>query len=294
MEFGLDKCAKASFVRGKLQKTSSINLDIDTAIRDLDPEEAYKYLGVNQGDGINHTSMKEKIRNEYYRRIRLVLKTELNSKNCIEAINTLAVPVVQYSFNIINWNLADLNWLDTKARELLTSNKMHHPKADVDRLYLPRSSGGRRIIELETSYETTTIGMQKYLTVSNDWMIQLIRQHEKNKKLQSIVKEARRFKREFELENENAVKEDIPATKQAKHLKQCEKICATKQLSESWSQKPLHGNYLFRCQQVDVDQTATHQWLRSSGIKAEADGFILAAQVQSLLTRNYQANILRN
>ena len=292
MEFGLDKCAKASFVRGKLQKTSSINLDIDTAIRDLDPEEAYKYLGVNQGDGINHTSMKEKIRNEYYRRIRLVLKTELNSKNCIEAINTLAVPVVQYSFNIINWNLADLNRLDTKARELLTSNKMHHPKADVDRLYLPRSSGGRGIIELETSYETTTIGMQKYLTVSNDWMIQLIRQHEKNKKLQSIVKEARRFKREFELEN--AVKEDIPATKQAKHLKQCEKICATKQLSESWSQKPLHRNDLFRCQQVDVDQTATHQWLRSSGIKAEADGFILAAQVQSLLTRNYQANILRN
>ena len=29
-EFGLDKCAKASFVRGKLQKTSSFNLDIDT------------------------------------------------------------------------------------------------------------------------------------------------------------------------------------------------------------------------------------------------------------------------
>ena len=37
MEFGLDKCAKVSFFRGKLQKTSSINLDIDTAIRDLDP-----------------------------------------------------------------------------------------------------------------------------------------------------------------------------------------------------------------------------------------------------------------
>ena len=171
MEFGLDKCAKASFARGKLQKTSSINLDIDTAIRDLDPEETYKYLGVNEGDGINHASMKEKIRKEYYRRIRLVLKTELNSKNRIEAINTLAVPVVQYGFNIINWNLADLNRLDTKTRKLLTSNNMHHPEADVDRLYLLRSSGGRGIIELETSYKTTTIGMQKHLTVSNDWII---------------------------------------------------------------------------------------------------------------------------
>ena len=112
--------------------------------------------------------MKEKIRKEYYRRVRLVLKTELNSKNRIEAINALAIPVVQYSFNIINWNLAELNRLDTKFRKLLTSNKMHHPKVDVARLYLPRSSRGRRIIELETSYKTTTIGMQKYLTVSND------------------------------------------------------------------------------------------------------------------------------
>ena len=212
MEFGLDKCAKASFVRGKLQKTSSINLDIDTAIRDLDPQETYRYLGVNEGDGIKHASTKEKIRKEYYQRIRLVLKTELNSKNRIEAINTLAVPVVQYSFNIINWTLADLNRLDTKTCKLLTSNKMHHPKADVDRLYLPRSSGGRAMIELETSYKTTTIGMQKYLTVSNDWMIQLVHQHEDNKKLHSIVKEARRFKREFGLENENTVNEDLPAT----------------------------------------------------------------------------------
>ena len=143
MEFGLDKCAKASFVRGKLQKTLSINLDIDTAIRDLDPEETCKYLGVKEGDGINHASVKEKIRKEYYRRIRLVLKTELNSKNCIETINTLAAPVVQYSFNIINWHLADFNQLDTKTHKLLTSNKIHHPKADIDRLYLPRSSGGR-------------------------------------------------------------------------------------------------------------------------------------------------------
>ena len=171
MEFGLDKCAKAFFVRGKPQKTSSINLDINTTIRDLDPEETYKYLGGNEGDGINHASVKEKIRKEYYRRIRLVLKTEMNSKNRIEAINTLAVPVVQYSFNIINWNLADLNRLDTKTRKLLTSNKMHHPKADIDHMYLTRSSGGRGMIQLETSYKTTTIGMQKYLTVSNDWMV---------------------------------------------------------------------------------------------------------------------------
>ena len=54
MEFGLDQCAKASFVRGRISKRSSIVLDTDTTIKELDPEASYKYLGVNEGDGINH------------------------------------------------------------------------------------------------------------------------------------------------------------------------------------------------------------------------------------------------
>ena len=39
--FGLDKCAKATFIRGKLKSTSSILLYIDTKIKELDQEETY-------------------------------------------------------------------------------------------------------------------------------------------------------------------------------------------------------------------------------------------------------------
>ena len=69
--------------------------------------------------------MKEKIRKEYYRRIRMVLKSEQNSTNKLEAINTLAVPVVTYNFNIINWALQELAKLDTKTRKFLIMYKMH-------------------------------------------------------------------------------------------------------------------------------------------------------------------------
>ena len=69
------------------------------------PQGTYKYLGVNEGDGVHHSQMKEKIRKEYHRSIRMVLKSELNFANKQEAINTLAVPVVTYSFNITNWTL---------------------------------------------------------------------------------------------------------------------------------------------------------------------------------------------
>ena len=106
--------------------------------------------------------MKENIRKEYNRRIRMVLKSKLNSANKLEAINTLAVPVGTYSFNI-NWTLQELARLDTKTRKFLTMYKKHHPKSDEDRLYLPRTEGGRGLIQLELSYKSTTIGLDKYL-----------------------------------------------------------------------------------------------------------------------------------
>ena len=107
--------------------------------------------------------MNEKIRKEYYRRFRMVLKSELHSANKLEAINILEVPVVTYSFNIITWTLQVLVKLDTKTRKFLTMYKMYHAKSDVDRLYLPRTEGGRGLVQLELSYKTTTIGLDKYL-----------------------------------------------------------------------------------------------------------------------------------
>ena len=90
MEFGLDKCAKATFIRGRLTSTRKIKLSEDTSIRKLGQDETNIYLGINERDGIQHAKMKEKIRKEYYRQVRAILHTELNAKNKLEAINTLA------------------------------------------------------------------------------------------------------------------------------------------------------------------------------------------------------------
>ena len=39
--------------------------------------------------------------------------------------------------------------------------KMHHPKFDEDRLYLSRTEGRKGLIQLELSYKSTTIGLDK-------------------------------------------------------------------------------------------------------------------------------------
>ena len=189
MEFGLDKCANAIFKCGNLESADNVVLDDETVIKELEKEGTYKYLGVNEGDGKQHSKMKGKIRKECLRRVGLILKTELNSKNKITAIDSLAIPVVIYSFNIVNWNLSELRKLDAKIRKRFTCHRMHHPKSGDDRLYVPRNKGGRGMIQLEVSYKTTTIGLAEYLGNSDDWTLQLVNLHENTKKLHSVFKE---------------------------------------------------------------------------------------------------------
>ena len=87
MDFGLEKCVKATFIKGKLTTWQNVQLDINTTIKDLEPGEAYKHLEMDEGDGIQNSKMKEKIRKECLRRIRSIMKAELNAENIIIAIN---------------------------------------------------------------------------------------------------------------------------------------------------------------------------------------------------------------
>ena len=181
MTFGLEKCAKASFDKGKLVSTGNIEINDDTAIQELNQEEAYKYLGVDESDGIQQSKMKEKIRKEDNRRVRLILRTELNGRNKVEAINSLAVPVVQYSFWIIDWKISDMKKIDTKTCKLLNMHKMLHPKADVERLYLSRKDGRRGLIEVETAFKAATIGLDHYLKYKEGQYSKQVFNHDKAK-----------------------------------------------------------------------------------------------------------------
>jgi hypothetical protein len=82
------------------------------------------------------------LKKEYTRRLRMIQKSESNAKNTITAIGALAVPVLRYSFGIINWRLEDIRNIDRKTRQILTLYKLHHPKTDIDRLHVKRKEGG--------------------------------------------------------------------------------------------------------------------------------------------------------
>ena len=92
---------------------------------------------------MHHDTMKKHIVAEHKRRVCKILSSYLNSGNAIMAINSCAVPILRYSAGLVEWTQAELCKLDVTTRKLLSLHKAFNINSDVDRLYVPRSLGGR-------------------------------------------------------------------------------------------------------------------------------------------------------
>ena len=79
---------------------------------------------------------------EYFCKVKIVLWAKLYGQNKILAINKFALPVLTYSSGVIHWRTSDLQQFDRRTRKLLFMHGVHHPVADVDRLYAPCTEGG--------------------------------------------------------------------------------------------------------------------------------------------------------
>ena len=97
--------------------------------------------------------MKDKFRNEYFRWAILILKSKLNGRNKIMALNTWAVSILKYGAGILKWNKNELQEMDRKTRKFMTVNKELHPRGNVARLYVSRRNAGRELIGCEKCEE---------------------------------------------------------------------------------------------------------------------------------------------
>ena len=80
MEFGTKKCATIEMKKGKVVRGGDIALLDGVEIQSLKSHEFYKYLGMDEKNGINDRVMKEKVKREYFSRVKKIVKTQLNSK----------------------------------------------------------------------------------------------------------------------------------------------------------------------------------------------------------------------
>jgi hypothetical protein len=231
--------------------------------------------------------MEGRLKKEYNRRLRIILKSELNAKNKITAIAALAVPVLRYSFGIINWRLEEIKKIDRKTGKLLTVYKMHHPKADTDRLCVKRKGGGRGVTQTEAAHKTEIINIAAHLNkrYKEDQFVNIIISRDSSQpNMNSTVKAAAKITDELSQSNEkNDMKQDgIQNTKRR----------LAESLKEKWENKVMHGQYIRSIDKQLISEEDTFLWLSKGDLKAEAESEIAAAQDRALQTEHRATEIL--
>ena len=111
---------------------------------------------------------KEKVRSEYFRRIRKIWNSELYCRHKITAHNTFAIAVITPTFGILPWTKEELQQIDIKTRKLLTLSGSFHVNSDVDRLYhlyCHRNEGGRGLNSVNDTYISRIVYTSKDTSV---------------------------------------------------------------------------------------------------------------------------------
>ena len=157
MEFAIKKCGVIIMNRGMVKSTGGIELPGGKNIREIE-EGGCTYLAILEYDRVKEQEMKDKFRNEYFRRKKLILKSKLNGRNKIMALNTWVISILRYGAG-----MNELQEMDRKTRKRMAMNKELHPRSDVVRLYVFRKNGGRRLTGCENSVKSEENGPGWYV-----------------------------------------------------------------------------------------------------------------------------------
>ena len=125
---------------------------LEERMHTMDPEEngIYKFLGIEQADGIKTKTVFERVKGEVNKRVKM--NADLNDVNLVRAINTKVIPVAAYLMNVWKFTGGELKELDQVMKRELRSKYMLGKQSSDDRLYLMREDGGRGIKSLRDIY----------------------------------------------------------------------------------------------------------------------------------------------
>ena len=169
MTFGEDKCAYQQVENGKLIKSAEPLEMNNLFIKPIKDDDTYKYLGIYENVSCVGTVNIERVTKEHYTGVKKIWKSELSSFNKVIAHNTFAIPVLTTTVEVIDWTIKEIKEIDIRTRRHLTLNGNFHQNGNVDKLYIPRSQGGRGIKMIARMFESriTTIG--QYLTIKSNY-----------------------------------------------------------------------------------------------------------------------------
>jgi Ni,Fe-hydrogenase III component G len=170
----------------------------------------------------------------------------------------------------------------------ITMYKMHHPKAEIHRLYVKGKEGGTGLAQIEVAYKTEIINIAEYLNKKHkhDQFVNIIRSHDNNQQnMNSTVQAAAKIIDELSQPNENNDTKDDGV--------QNTKARWTESLKQKWENKVMHGQYIRSIDKQLISKEDTFLWLSKGDLKAEAESEIVAAQDQALQTKYHATKLLQ-
>ena len=111
--YGVSMCAEIIYQNGKMVRREGLQV-LEERMKTMNPDEneVYKFLGIEQVDGINTKAVYERVKEEVTKRVKMLTKTELNDANLIKAINMKVIPVATYAMNVCKFTVTELKELD--------------------------------------------------------------------------------------------------------------------------------------------------------------------------------------
>ena len=137
--YGVTKCAKLVSERGKMVKGESLQV-LNERMKTIDPEEneIYKFLGVEQADGIKQREVYNRVKEEISRRMNIITRTGLIDKNLVKAINTKVISVAAYPMNVCKFTQSKLTKLDQVIKRDLRKSSVLGQQASDERFYMKK------------------------------------------------------------------------------------------------------------------------------------------------------------
>ena len=275
MSFGEDKCAYIKIEKGKQKLLGKPLIINEVKIQELSEEKTYKYLGLDESVLFDASLNKENISKEYIRRIRKIWSSELNSFNKILATNAFAVPIVTYSFGILDWTKEDLKQLNINTRKTMNMNRSINRRSDIHRLYLPRNLGGRGLRNIEDEYLSRIPTYYKHLLTeknNNRFVYKILTENNIIESVATSICET------YQIDmNDTDLTPIAIAVKIKNELKKFNK--------GRWFEKPIHGYLPKKQEQIpNVDKRYSYAWLKSNSLTSEVENYICTLQEQEIYT----------
>ena len=151
--YGISMSAEIVFKRGRIVEGKGLHV-LQERMEPLDPtqDEMYRFLVVEQSNGIKAKNVYKRVKEEVRSRMRILLTSELNYEHLIQAINSKVIPVAAYPMNVCKMTKNELNELDQVIKRELRMKHMLGKQASDERLYLKRDQGGTGLQSMRNVY----------------------------------------------------------------------------------------------------------------------------------------------